>query len=117
MRSVSYAITIHVSVGARPSPDTPDMVAVTSRELSRALLRVQLQRTVARDQRHVRGQTRHDLIPTRPDRFNYMMRVARPLRRRAHTRAVNYPKKWVSRRVNELMLQGYWRLLRWAGYL
>ena len=44
----------------------------------------QLQRPVARDQRHVRGQTRHDLIPTRRDLFNHMMHVARPLRRRAH---------------------------------
>ena len=84
MRSVSYPITIHVSAGARPSPDTPDMVSVTSRESSRVLLRGQLQRAVARDQRHVRGQTRHDLIPTRRDLSNCMMRVARPLRRRAH---------------------------------
>ena len=99
------------------SPDHVPRFVVLQSSLLRALLRGQLQRAVARDHRHVRGQTRHDLIPTRPDRFNYMMRVARPLRRRAHTRAANYPKKWVSRRVNELMLQGYWRLLRWAGYL
>ena len=52
MRSVSYPITIHVSAGARPSPDTSDMVSVKTRGSSRVLLRGQLQRAVARDQRH-----------------------------------------------------------------
>jgi hypothetical protein len=54
------------------------------REFSLALLRGQLQRAVARDQRHVRGQTRHDLIPTHRDLSSYVWCVARPLRCRAH---------------------------------
>ena len=86
MRSVSYPITIHVSVGARPSPDTPDMVSVKTREITRVLLS---ERSTS-EGRRARSETRtganetHDLIPTRRDIFNHVMRVARPLRRRAH---------------------------------
>ena len=87
------------SAGVRARLDTPDIVPVKTREITQLLLRGQLQRVTARGRRHVRGQTRHDLIPTHQELLNHVCGALTDINAIAHTRTANYPRKWVSTRV------------------